>query len=106
MAESDLSLLHEFLVELVPDEVAWRDRAACRQAIDRGEASPSDWFPARGDTAMVRRALAICATCPVARRCEEYATTNNIRDGLWAMSGRERRAQERARREELGCGEV
>jgi WhiB family redox-sensing transcriptional regulator len=71
---------------------AWRRRAACR----RGE----HWelflrtFEAPANDPDVKRAKAICATCPVRRTClREHLDEQN---GVWGgMTGRERRRLKR-----------
>lgn len=51
----------------------WRTQAACKHAIEGGQADPGDWFPKRGETVRILRAKAICAGCPVRLTClEEY----------------------------------
>jgi hypothetical protein len=52
----------------------WREHAACQHRQDL------DWF----DLACYLHAcLEVCATCPVADHCLDYAITNEIRDGVW-----------------------
>jgi WhiB family transcriptional regulator, redox-sensing transcriptional regulator len=47
----------------------------------------------------VIRAQRICATCPVAGQCLEYALVNHVDHGVWGgKSERERRRLQRARR--------
>ena len=49
--------------------MSWRDRAAC---ID----TPRDWFfplPGPNLVADIKRAKAVCASCPVRDDCLEYA---------------------------------
>jgi WhiB family redox-sensing transcriptional regulator len=70
----------------------WRTLAACR-GLD-----PELFFPARGDSHTARNAQAVCATCPVAERCLEYAIEVGETEGIWGgLSGRQLR-QERQRR--------
>jgi WhiB family redox-sensing transcriptional regulator len=53
----------------------WRSDAACR------DLDPKIWFPGRG--ADVRKAQAICATCPVSAPCLEFAVVNAEEFGIW-----------------------
>jgi len=70
----------------------WRTIAACR-GLD-----PDLFFPARGDSFTVRNAQAVCATCPVAEQCLEFAIEVGETEGIWGgLSGRQLR-QERQRR--------
>jgi WhiB family transcriptional regulator, redox-sensing transcriptional regulator len=68
----------------------WLDRAVCR-GID-----PDLFFPQRGEP--TDPAKAVCAGCPVAAECLEYALVNGERFGVWGgLSERERRAIRYAR---------
>lgn len=67
----------------------WTAQALC------GQANPDAWFPEKG--ASPRDAKRICATCPVAADCLEYAMRNRERWGVWGgLTERERRQLERA----------
>jgi WhiB family transcriptional regulator, redox-sensing transcriptional regulator len=62
----------------------WMANAACAYV------DPELWFPDRGGN--VEAARAICAECPVAQPCREYALLNRERFGIWGnTSERERR---------------
>ena len=64
--------------------MTWKDRAACTTA------EPELFFPEKGGT--VRPAKAICADCPVAVECLDYALANDLRIGVWGgLSEQERR---------------
>lgn len=52
----------------------WMARAACRERPDL------DWFDL---DCYLHACLAICAICPVAAECLEYAIKHEMRDGLW-----------------------
>lgn len=66
------------------DETAWQDRALCAQA------DPERWFPERGESTLWPKR--ICAQCPVAADCLQYALDNGISHGVWGgLSERERR---------------
>jgi hypothetical protein len=54
----------------------WRERSAC------AEADPRLFLDGRG----YRKALRICADCPVWRECLEYALVNAIEDGIWGAT--------------------
>jgi WhiB family redox-sensing transcriptional regulator len=70
----------------------WRTLAACR-GLD-----PDLFFPARGDSFTARNAQAVCAACPVAEQCLEFAIEVGETEGIWGgLSGRQLR-QERQRR--------
>ena len=65
-------------------ETEWMARGSCRSV------PPAVFFPSDG--VGVDRARRICATCPVAEPCLEYALTNRIDHGVWGgTSERERR---------------
>lgn len=69
---------------------AWRTHAACR------DMDPGIFFPTTGSD--VAPAKAICAACPVAAQCGEYALGRNEDHGVWGgMSERERRRVRRQR---------
>jgi WhiB family redox-sensing transcriptional regulator len=70
----------------------WRTLAACR-GLD-----PELFFPARGDSFAARNAQAVCATCPVAEQCLEFAIEVGETEGIWGgLSGRQLRAEKRRR---------
>ena len=57
----------------------WRARAACA-------GYPNNlFFPSieGADDASERRAKAVCAVCPVAEDCLQYALETNQRSGIW-----------------------
>lgn len=69
----------------------WMERAACR-ALEPGEFFPSDGSG-------VAEAQRVCARCPVAAECLEYALEYRIEHGVWGgASERERRRILRERR--------
>lgn len=62
----------------------WMTAGVCAQ-ID-----PETWFPDKGGS--TREAKAMCARCPVAAECLDYALENEERFGIWGgLSERERR---------------
>lgn len=60
---------------------AWQDNAACR-GMD-----PELFFPDIGHSMNAIRAKRVCATCPVADHCLEYALTSGERFGIWGGVG-------------------
>lgn len=54
------------------------------------------WFPAKGEPSAI--AKSICADCPVAAACLEYAITNRLDDGIWGGLGPVERARVRQNR--------
>jgi WhiB family redox-sensing transcriptional regulator len=72
-------------------DTEWMARGNCR------DEPASTFFPSDG--AGVDAARRICAECPVAEACLEYALRNRIDHGVWGgASERERRRLLRARR--------
>jgi WhiB family transcriptional regulator, redox-sensing transcriptional regulator len=67
----------------------WRE-AACRNA------EPELFFPVSATSASapaIRRAKAICATCPVSTQCLTYALTHRQEQGIWGgLTDEERRS--------------
>ena len=69
----------------------WMDHGTCK------EHPPSTFFPSDG--VGVEVAKRICATCPVAAQCLEYALDNHIDHGVWGgTSERQRRRLLKVRR--------
>lgn len=81
---------------LVVTESGWMDDAACR-----GE-PPDDWFPEGSEwerRAPTQRAKAVCARCPVAQDCLDYAMANHL-VGIWGgRDDKERRRLQRLARQ-------
>jgi WhiB family redox-sensing transcriptional regulator len=62
----------------------WQDDALC------AETDPEAFTPTKGGSTL--SAKRVCAACPVAAQCLEYALANNERHGVWGgKSERERR---------------
>lgn len=60
------------------------------------DADPEAFFPEKGGS--TREAKRICADCPVAEPCLEYALEHDERFGIWGgLSERERRRARRLR---------
>lgn len=69
----------------------WTVDALCAQT------DPAAFFPSKGGS--VREAKAVCAGCPVAALCLEYALENDERAGVWgSKTPAERRKLARQRR--------
>ncbi|SDZ75480.1 WhiB family transcriptional regulator, redox-sensing transcriptional regulator [Bowdeniella nasicola] len=67
---------------------AWYELALCAQT------DPEAFFPEKGGS--TREAKRVCASCPVAKKCLEYALENDERFGIWGgKSERERRLLKR-----------
>jgi WhiB family redox-sensing transcriptional regulator len=67
----------------------WQQEAACRDL-------PVNWFfPEQGPNAShdLRRAVAVCATCPVIEECLKYALTFEARSlpGIWGGTSENQR---------------
>lgn len=78
-------------VEPKPDDTSWIERGACRGK------DTELFFPTRGEP--VEEARAICARCPVARECLEYALGLAHLAGMWGgKSEKERTRMRRQRR--------
>lgn len=73
-------------------DTKWMAQAACQ------DHDPDLWFPENnGDNAVEARA--ICAVCPVAEACLEYALSARVKYGIWgALDERERRNLTKRRR--------
>jgi len=84
---------------------AWRRQASCR-TLD-----PALFFPAGASGTEAQDAAsakAICATCPVAAPCLEFALTTNQEYGVWGGLDEEerreiRRSWRRRRREQVSA---
>lgn len=95
-------------LQLLDDEAAsaWRRQASCR-TLD-----PSLFFPAgaSGTEAQdIAAAKAICASCPVAAPCREFALATNQEYGVWGGLDEEerraiRRVWRRQRQEQVKAG--
>ena len=80
--------------------MTWHQQAACLGA------DPETFFPARGDTAGVLVALAICAGCPVVEQCldEGLEQKDGILGGTTAAQRRRLRSERGVNRRCLHCG--
>jgi len=76
----------------------WRESGACAQA------DPDLFFPissAGRSLGQIAKAKAICAGCPVRRRCLDFALEHDLMYGIWGGSTPlDRQAWQRERRRE------
>jgi WhiB family redox-sensing transcriptional regulator len=63
------------LLDAIPVRADWQDDAACRGA------DTSVFFPTSEEDS--EEAKGICAQCPVAEACLEYAISTRQPDGVW-----------------------
>jgi WhiB family transcriptional regulator, redox-sensing transcriptional regulator len=68
----------------------WMAEAACR-----GE-DPALFFPERGDWLSIKKARAICRTCPVRQPCTALALSDPLTVGVWGGTTRLERRQMRS----------
>jgi WhiB family redox-sensing transcriptional regulator len=81
------------LMRLEDNDFQWHDEAACKGL-------PSDTFflPIGGSPQRKAAAVAVCNTCPVKKRCLDWAINNHVTHGIWGgKSERERRIVARSR---------
>lgn len=75
---------------MIGERPAWTVDAACAGS------SPALFFSPKGNTHLVRKAKAICDTCPVKDDCLEFGLTEPI--GIWGgLTPKERRVVKRQR---------
>lgn len=68
----------------------WMSRGKCN-GLD-----PNLFFPERGDTAAVQKAMAVCSACAVREECLQWAIENMEKHGIWGgTSERSRRSLRR-----------
>lgn len=72
-------------------DTAWMDDALCAQV------DPELFFPELGSKDF-DRARQVCANCPVAASCTDYALRRPDLEGIWAGMTKEQRRRERSRR--------
>lgn len=79
-------------------DLDWMDDGLCK------ETDPEMFFPPSGLSAADARK--VCAECPVATRCLEYALTHNETFGVWGgVSERDRRKLKRGGAQPRRCAE-
>ncbi len=64
-------------LSLVDSESEWQQNAACKGMDSK------IFFPKIGRTDSARIARAVCGSCPVRKRCLEFANNNGIMYGMW-----------------------
>jgi WhiB family redox-sensing transcriptional regulator len=67
------------------DDPSWREEALCSQV------DPDLWFPKRGGAS--HEAKKVCADCPVARQCLDYAIKAGEIYGIWGGLGHAKRVK-------------
>ena len=65
----------------------WTQEALC------AETDPEIFFPSKGDKEAVVLARTVCAECPVAAQCLDYALRMNETHGVWGGLSPKQRAQ-------------
>lgn len=55
------------------------------QALCNGKDMPN-FFPGRGQSALIQRAIDVCNYCPVKYECHTYAIEQKIEHGVWGGS--------------------
>lgn len=68
---------------------AWMDNAAC------AEVGTDLFFPTKEDRASSKLARTICASCPVATQCLDYAVRTGINHGIFGGVTESARAKTR-----------
>jgi WhiB family redox-sensing transcriptional regulator len=82
--------MSDILEELGFAKPQWMCRGACVGA------NVDTFFSGRGANEQLRRARAICVSCPVREECLNYALEHGIQHGVWGgTSERERRRMRR-----------
>ena len=89
---SDPAVILEALFDSLPVRPAWHRLAECR-GMD-----PAIFFPGRG--APFGEAKQVCARCPVAGDCREWAIDRTEKHGIWGgTTENDRRRLRRVRRQ-------
>jgi WhiB family redox-sensing transcriptional regulator len=70
-----MELFSEWMLNDTDDR--FMKHAACK-GLDR-----SMFFPERGANAVIKKAKAVCASCPVQEDCLRFAMNNRIQFGVW-----------------------
>lgn len=83
----------------LPVRGEWRDSARCAELIATGDARADWWYIEERVGARYDRARKICATCPVATECLQWAIELPEKFGMWGgLTPHERRPLQRAMR--------
>ena len=51
------------------------------------------FFPGRGQSSLIKKAVEICKECPVRFECHKYAVENGIEHGVWGGSTPDQRTK-------------
>lgn len=79
--------IYQFINTLAQSRPDFYNYAACKnQGINK-------FFPGRGKSSLVKKAISICEYCPVQYECFEYAMNTQTEDGVWGGSAPEQRAK-------------
>ena len=76
----------QLLVRFLFENETWMERSACSEVTD--PETLNAFFPDRGYSH--RKALAVCARCPVTAECEDYAQRTHTEYGVWGGQIRKR----------------
>jgi len=79
--------IYQFISVLADERPDFYNYAACKQ---QGFAA---YFPERGQSAKIKKAVATCQFCPVQYECFEYAINTQTEDGVWGGSTPKERSQ-------------
>lgn len=83
---SDYEIL-EFIRVLEESRPNFYWLALCRNS------NTKEFFPGRGQSSKIKKAVEMCLYCPVQYECHEYAIDNKIEHGVWGGSTPEQRAR-------------
>jgi len=84
-------------MEQIPNH-NWQQSASCKGC------DPDIFFPGRGESATLRLAKEVCATCPVKGECLDYAIEHHEHFGIWGgVSEKARRKIVAQRRQSLAA---
>ena len=75
----------KFNLTIKPEE--WTKDALCQ------EMPPDLWFPEAKGESVTNDVIAICASCPVAGACLEYALRTGQTEGIWGSTTPKQRAR-------------
>jgi hypothetical protein len=76
MEPSAESVQRDIIRAIIASDEEWRDYSACLRF------DPEWWFPVSEKDSCIPAAKAVCATCPVATRCEQAGAAETF--GIWA----------------------
>jgi WhiB family redox-sensing transcriptional regulator len=79
--------IYQFINILIDSRPDFYKYAACKnQGIEK-------FFPGRGKSSVIKKAINICNFCPVQYECFEYAMKTQTEDGVWGGSTPEERTK-------------